>query len=115
MVKLWILIEHAVFSAIRRDGLAIGKGFGEGMQVKRLRGPGDLTTGVTGKPVLYRLEICNFPAVDGMIVLIKSKGEEEDKSKLLMVHIQVTVNLSGHADSHATFVKDYIKWTKKSF
>jgi hypothetical protein len=76
------------------------------------QGPGDLTTGVTGKPVLYRLEICNFPAIDGMIVLIKSKGGEEDKSKLLIVPIQVTVNLSSHADSHATFVKDYIKWTK---
>jgi hypothetical protein len=106
------LIEHAVLSAIRRDGLAIGEGLGKGMQVKRLKEPGDLTTGVTGKPVLYRPETCNFPAIDGMIVLIKSKENEEDKPKLLMVPIQITVKLSGHADSHAAFVKDYIKWTK---
>ena len=106
------LIEHAVLSAIRRDGLAIGKGLGKGMQVKRLKGPGDLTTGVTGKPVLYRSEICNFPAIDGIIVLIKSREKEGDKPKLLMVPIRITVNLSGHADSYAAFVKDYIKWTK---
>jgi hypothetical protein len=106
------LIEHAILSAIRRDGLAIGKGLGKGMQVKRLKGPNDLTTGVTGKPVLYRPAICNFPAIDGMIVLIKSKEKKRDKPKLLMVPIQITVNLSGHADSHAAFVKDYIKWTK---
>jgi hypothetical protein len=105
-------IEYAVLSAIRRDGLAIGKGLGKGMQVKRLKGPGDLTTGVTGKPVLYRPAICSFPAIDGMIVLIKSKKKEGDKPKLLMVPIRITVNLSGHADSHAAFVKDYTKWTR---
>jgi hypothetical protein len=103
-------IEYAVLSAIRRDGLAIGKGLGKGMQVKRLKGPSDLTTGVKGKPVLYRPAICSFPAIDGMIVLIKSK-KEGDKPKLLMVPIRITVNLSGHADSHAAFVKDYTKWT----
>jgi hypothetical protein len=106
------LLEHAVLSAIRRNGLAIGKDIGKGMQVKRLKGPGDLTTGVTGKPVLYRPEICNFPAINGIIVLIKSKKKGENKPKLLMVPIQITVNLSGHADSHAAFVKDYLKWTK---
>jgi hypothetical protein len=106
------LIEYAVLSAIRRNGLAISKGVGKGMQVKRLKGTSDLRTGVTGKPVLYRPEICNFPVIDGMIVLIKSKENEGDKPKLLMVPIQITVSLSGHADSHAAFVNDYIKWTK---
>jgi hypothetical protein len=71
-----------------------------------------LATGVTGKPVLYRPEICNFPAIDGMIVLIKPKEKGRKKPKLLMVPIQITVNLSDHADSHAAFVKDYITWTK---
>ena len=106
------LIEYAVLSAIRRNGLAINKGVGKGIQVKRLKGTSDLTMGVTGKPVLYRTEICTFPAIDGMIVLIKPKENEGAKPKLLMVPIQITVNLSGHADSHAAFVKDYIKWTK---
>jgi hypothetical protein len=107
------LIEHAVLSAIWRNGLAINKGVGTGMQVKRLKGPGDLTAGVTAKPVLYRPEISNFPVVDGMIVLIKSEGDEGVKPKLLMVPIQITVNRSTHADSHAAFVKEYDKkWTK---
>ena len=43
---------------------------------------------------------------------ILSEGKEGDKPKLLMVPIQITVNPPDHADSHATFVKDYIKWTK---
>lgn len=106
------LIKHAVLSAIRQNGLAIGKSLGKSMQVKRLKGPGDLITAVTGKPVLYRPEICNFPAIDAMTVLIKPKEKKGDKPKLLMVPIQITVNRPGHADSHAAFVNDYTKWTK---
>lgn len=105
-------IEHAVLSAIRRNGLAIKRCVGTSMQVKCLRGFGDLTTGVAGKPVLYRPEISNFPDIDGMIVLIKSKENEGDKPKLLMIPFQITVNLSTHPDSHAAFIAKYDKWTK---
>jgi hypothetical protein len=105
------LMEHAVLSAIRRKGLAINKGLGKGMEVKRLSKPGDLITNIT-EPVLYRPDICNFPAIDAMIVKIKSNEEQGAKQTLLMVPIQITVNFSGHADSHAAFVKDYVKWTK---
>jgi hypothetical protein len=106
------LIEHAVLSAIRLKGLAINKGLGKAMEVKRLGGPKDLITRVTDKPILYRPDICNFPAIDAMIVNIKSNEDQEGKPKLLMVPIQITVNFSSHADSHAAFVQDYVKWTK---
>jgi hypothetical protein len=105
------IIEHAVLSSIRRDGLAIGKGIGGGMALKTLKDC-SVKTDVTDKPVLYRPQACNYAAIDGMIILIKSKKNEEEKSKLLMVPIQITVQKSRHSDSHAAFLTKYNEWTR---
>ena len=105
------IIEHAVLSSIRRNGLAIGKGIGCGMALKTLRDC-SVKTDVTDKPVLYRPQVCNYAAIDGMIVLIKSKKNEEEKPKLLMVPIQITVQKSRHSDSHAAFLTKYNEWTR---
>ena len=71
-----------------------------------------LRISVTDKPVLYRPKVCNYAAIDGMIVLIESKKNEEEKPKLLMVPIQITVQKSRHSDSHAAFLTKYNEWTR---
>jgi hypothetical protein len=117
------IIEHAILSSIRLNGLNIGKGMGigigkgmgtgigKGMALKTIRGC-SVNTDVMNEPVLYRPQISNYAAIDGMIILIKSKKNEGEKSKLLMVPIQITIQKSGHSDSHAAFLEKYHHWTK---
>jgi hypothetical protein len=109
------IIEHAVLSSIRLNGLAIRKDIRAGMMLKHIRGASDVKTDIVNKPVLYRPIASNHKTIDGMIVLIKSieptKKEKKEKPKLLMVPFQITIAAS-HKDSHAAFVTEYNTWAR---
>src|SRR5436305_13688873 len=62
------MIEHAVLSSIRSNGLAIDAGIGKAMEVRLLRNLSDIKTRITDTPVLYRPKKSNFKAIDGMVV-----------------------------------------------
>ena len=121
------MIEHAVLSSIRSNGLAIDAEIGTPMELRLLGEPPNFATDVTDKPVLYRPNKFNYKAIDGIIVLIKletqntrgkklkiamAKKEENAKPKLLMFPLQITL-ASSHSDSHARFFKEYSKWTRE--
>ena len=61
--------------------MAIGKDIACGTALKTLRDC-SVKTDVTDKPVLYRPQVCNYAAIDGMIILIKSKKNEGEKPEL---------------------------------
>jgi hypothetical protein len=109
------IIEHAILSSIRLKGLNMGKGMGigigKGMALKTIGGC-SVKTDVMNEPVLYRPQISNYAAIDGMIIWIQSEKNKGEKSKLLMVPIQITIQKSGHSDSHAAFLQKYHDWTK---
>lgn len=48
------MMEHAVLSSIRSNGLAISAEIGKAMQVKLLNGMSDIKVDITGTAVLYR-------------------------------------------------------------
>jgi hypothetical protein len=114
------MIEHAILSSIRSKGLDIDAGIRKPMKVRLLTEPSDIKTDITDQPVLYWPKKSNFETIDGIIVMIKSKkvakqtkkGAKEEKRKLLMFPLQITLDRAGHSDSHKKFFKDYHKWTK---
>jgi hypothetical protein len=103
------MIEHAVLSSIRSNGLAIGAEIGKAMKVKLLRGLSDINTDIIDTAVLYRPKKFNFKAIDGMIVLIKP-SEKDAKKKLLMFPLQITLAPADHTDSREQFFEEYGWW-----
>src|SRR5947209_12643443 len=107
------MIEHAVLSSIRSNGLAISAEIGKAMEVKLLRDLSDIKTNITGTAVLYRPKKFNFKAIDGMIVLIKpdkKNAKKNAKKKLLMFPLQITLAPADHANSRERFFKEYGWW-----
>jgi hypothetical protein len=103
------MVEHAVLSSIRSNGLTIDAEIGKAMDVKLLRGLSDIKTDITGTAVLYRPQKFNFKAIDGMIVLVKP-GEKNTKKKLLMFPLQITIAPADHANSREQFFEEYGSW-----
>src|SRR2546421_10857937 len=124
------MIEHALLSSIRSNGLAIGAEIGNSMELRPLDQPPTFNLAFKNKPVLYRPNKSNFKAIDGMIVLITQEKEnarentnknakntkknakkyaKEQKPKLFMYPLQITL-ASSHSDSHAKFFEEYNKW-----
>jgi hypothetical protein len=134
------MIEHAVLSSIRSNGLAIDAGIMRPMKVRLLTKPSDIKTDIRDEPVLYWLEKFNFETIDGIIILInpeelndeknakkiakkkktpqgtrtkaRTKNAKAERDKLLMFPLQITLARAGHSDSHEKFFKKYHKWTK---
>ena len=114
------MMEHAVLSSIRSNGLAIGAGIGKPMEVKLLREPYEINTSIRGQPVLYWPRKFKFKAIDGIIVLIspeelqetRTKNAKVKRNKLLMFPFQITLDRPSHSDAHKKFFKDYGKWTQ---
>src|SRR5947209_6256374 len=102
------MIEHAVLSSIRSNGLAISAEIGKAMEVRLLKGLSDIKTDITGTAVLYRPQKFNFKAIDGMIVLIKP--DEKNAKKLLMFPLQITLAPADHANSREQFFIEYGSW-----
>jgi hypothetical protein len=105
------MVEHAVLSSIRSNGLAINAGIGDAMDVRLLRGMSDIRTDITDKPILYRPQKFNFKAIDGIVVLIKSDGENT-KKRLLIFPLQITLAPADHKDSRTQFFEEYGWWIK---
>jgi hypothetical protein len=103
------MIEHAVLSSIRSKGLAIGEGIQKSMDLRPLTVPPEFEKAVTDEPVLYRPRTFNFKAIDGIIVLIKpnklndKEDAKEEKKKLLMLPLQITLAPATHANSREQF------------
>jgi hypothetical protein len=135
------MMEHAILSSIRSNGLAINAGIMRPMKVRLLAQPYDIKTTIEDEPVLYWPRKFNFAAIDGIIVLINPKELDDEKNaqriaqkiakrktpqglktgakdmeverhKLLMFPIKITLSRAGHADSHEKFFENYSKWTK---
>src|SRR2546423_6980899 len=127
------MIEHAVLSSIRSNGLAIGAEIGNSMELRHLEQPPIFDPAVKNKPVLYRPNKFKFKAIDGMIVLITHEKEnarentnknakntkknakkyaKEQKPKLFMYPLRITL-ASSHSDSHAKFFEEYNKWARE--
>jgi hypothetical protein len=133
------MIEHAILSSIRSNGLAINAGIMRPMKVRLLREPSDIKTDIRDEPVLYWPEKFNFEIIDGIIILInpeelndekiakkiaqkiakkktpqgtRKKNAKVGRDKLLMFPLQITLARAGHSDSHEKFFKNYHKWTK---
>jgi hypothetical protein len=102
------MIEYAVLASIRSNGLAIDAEIGQPMCLERLEKPPEFKVSVTDQPTLYVPIKFNFPAIDGMIVLIKR--EKNGKPKLSMFPLQITL-ASSHSDSRGNFFKQYNTWT----
>jgi hypothetical protein len=102
------MIEHAVLSSIRSNGLAISAEVGKAMEVRLFRSLSDINTNIIGTAVLYR-PVFNFKAIDGMIVLIKP-GEKNAKDELLMFPLQITLAPADHANSCEQFFGEYGRW-----
>ena len=105
------MIEHAVLSSIRSNGLAVSAGIKKAMEVRLLTNVYDIKTDIMGTPVLYRPKKFNFKAIDGMIVLIND-GEGAKKKKLLMFPLQITLAPADHKDSRQEFFKEYGSWIR---
>ena len=73
------MIEHAILSSIRSNGLAIGAGIMKPMKVKLLTEPSDIETDIRNQPVLYWPRKFNFKATDGIIVLIDPEELSDEK------------------------------------
>src|SRR3954453_3008194 len=103
------MIEHAILSSIRSNGLAISAEIGKAMEVRLLKDLSDIKTNITGTAVLYRPKKFNFRAIDGMIVLIKP-DKNNAKKKLLIFPLQITLAPADHANSRERFFKEYGWW-----
>jgi hypothetical protein len=103
------MIEHAVLSSIRSNGLAISAEIGKAMHARLLLSLSDIDTDITGTAVLYRPKKFNFKAIDGMIVLIEP-GEKDAKKKMLLFPLQITLTPGDHKDSRTEFFEEYGWW-----
>jgi hypothetical protein len=103
------MMEHAILSSIRSNGLAIKAGIGDAMEVRILNSMSDINTDTTGTAVLYRPKKSNFPAIDGIVILIKP-GRGNAKKQLLMFPIQITLSPADHDDSREEFFKKHDEW-----
>jgi hypothetical protein len=102
------MIEHAVLSSMRSNGLAIGEDIATSMEPRALQGPLSFNDDFTEKPVLYRPKSFNFKAIDGIILLIKDT--KKTRKKLMMFPLQITLAPATHADSRVEFFKSYGNW-----
>jgi hypothetical protein len=72
----------------------------------------NLGADITKKPILYCPQKFNYRAIDGIIVRIGPKPTtKQDKRKLFMYPLQITLAPDQHSDSHKTFLSDYKIWT----
>jgi hypothetical protein len=133
------MIEHAILSSIRSNGLAINAGIMRPMKTIPLSEPSDIRTDIRDEPVLYWPRKFNFETIDGIIILINPKelndkknakriaeeiakkktpqgtrttNAKVEKDKLFMFPLQITLSRPGHSDSHEKFFKKYDEWTK---
>jgi hypothetical protein len=102
------MIEHAVLSSIRSNGLAINAEIGKAMEVRLLKDMSDIKTNITDTAVLYRPKKSNFKAIDGIIVLVKPN--EKNVKKLLIFPLQITLAPADHANSRKEFFEEYGWW-----
>jgi len=108
------IMEQAILSRISFSGLNVaGKGTNTSMSVVLFSGNfPSFRTGITGQPILYCPRKFNYRSVDGIIVLIGPKPmTKQNRQKLFMYPLQITLAPDKHSDSHKTFLGDYKSWT----
>ena len=104
------MIEQAVLSSIRSNGLAIGTGINKPMTMVMFESKfPKFQTDKIGTPVLYCPRQFNFRGVDGIIVRIAPEGKSP-KRKLSMFPLQITLAPGTHSDSHEAFFGQYKQW-----
>jgi hypothetical protein len=129
------MIEHAILSFIRSNGLAMDAGIRRPMKVRLLTELSDIVMSIRNEPVFYRPKKFNFKTIDRIIVLInpeelndeknakkitrkkkkpqrtttRAKNAKAERDKLLMFPPQIALAPAGHSDSHEEFFKDYRK------
>ncbi|KIX04448.1 uncharacterized protein Z518_05316 [Rhinocladiella mackenziei CBS 650.93] len=105
------MMAYAVLASIRSKWLKVCEGIDKGMQLRLFKKPSDIRFDIDDTPVLYRPRDTNYRTIDGMIVLIRTKRSHEDKAKLLIFPIQITV-AKKHSKSHLRFLHEYRKWAE---
>lgn len=107
------IVEQAILSSIALKGLDIGANINKPMQVISFVGPKPLfRKDILGKPILYRPQKFNFECIDGIIVLIQKPNQPDQKMKLLMFPLQITLRRKSHTDSYKKFFGQYSQWIK---
>jgi hypothetical protein len=104
------LIEYAVLSSIKSNGLSLSAGLKKSMEVKLFTDMSDIDMDIMDRPVLYRPKKFNFEAIDGLIVLIK---DSKPRKMLFMYALQITLVPATHRPSRVQFFKKYGQWITK--
>ena len=106
------MMEQAIISWIAKHGLYVGSLKNKKMEVIVFAGDyPKWRTDITKQPVLYYPKEFNFPAIDGIIVLIGPKPRMENKKQdLFMFPFQITLALDSHSSSHKIFFSQYQGW-----
>ena len=118
------IIEQAVLSSIGSNGLAIRECINQPMTIVIFEAEyPEFRIDLTNTRVLYCPKKFNFRAIDGLIVApresqsSKKKGitntnTEQEKPKLFMAPLQITLAPKTHSDSHGKFFNKWKEWTK---
>jgi hypothetical protein len=105
------MIEKAVLSSIRSNGLAIGAGIHNSMEVVMFRTKfPPFKGGPTDRPVLYCPEQFNFPTIDGIVIWLEGSQKPPKKRGLKIFPLQITIAPDTHSDSHDEFFGSYEEW-----
>ena len=107
------MIEYAVLSSIRSNGLPIGPKIIGPMSVIIFEDDIlQFRKDIIGKSVLYCPRKFNFKGIDGVIVQIEKKRPKgKKKRKLSMFPFQIILAPDSHSNSPGVFFNGYKKWT----